>query len=153
MLRPPRLAFAIATLTLELSEPQDQGVNSAALQVCDSVGSVVLIGAAGAIYAAAVAADAVTGWTFAEIWLLMFTLLDSGLRAIAWLSKTKASSRTGGSSLCAPCQASAFNSPRSLHRFRRSRPLACLCKRHRADDVPERRRPTLPRTIVPEMPC
>lgn len=62
---------AIATLTLELSEPQDQGVNSAALQVCDSVGSVVLIGAAGAIYAAAVAADAVTGWTFAEIWLLM----------------------------------------------------------------------------------
>ncbi|MFC6239230.1 MFS transporter [Longivirga aurantiaca] len=62
---------AIATLTLELSEPQDQGVNSAALQVCDSVGSVMLIGAAGAIYAAAVAADAVTGWTFAEIWLLM----------------------------------------------------------------------------------
>lgn len=62
---------AIATLTLELSEPQDQGINSAALQVCDSVGSVLFIGIAGAIYAAAVAADAVTGWTFAEIWLVM----------------------------------------------------------------------------------
>ncbi|MGD9955561.1 MAG: MFS transporter [Candidatus Nanopelagicales bacterium] len=62
---------AIATLTLELSEPQDQGVNSAALQVCDSVGSVLFIGIAGAIYAAAVAAGAVTGWTFAEIWLVM----------------------------------------------------------------------------------
>lgn len=60
---------SIATLTLELSEPQDQGTNSAALQVCDSVGSVLLIGAAGAIYAAAVASDSVTGWTFAEIWL------------------------------------------------------------------------------------
>jgi hypothetical protein len=66
---------SIATLTLELSEPQDQGTNSAALQVCDSVGSVVLIGAAGAVYAAAVASDSVTGWTFAEIWL--------GLGAIA----------------------------------------------------------------------
>ena len=28
---------AIATLTLELSEPQDQGINSAALQVCDTL--------------------------------------------------------------------------------------------------------------------
>ncbi len=61
---------AIATLTLELSEPEDQGINSAALQVCDSVGSIVLVGVAGAIYAAAVAADSVTGWTFAAIWLL-----------------------------------------------------------------------------------
>jgi MFS family permease len=69
---------AIATLTLELSEPQDQGTNSAALQVCDSVGSVVLIGAAGAIYAAAVAAGSVTGRTFAEIWLLLGVIAAIG---------------------------------------------------------------------------
>jgi MFS family permease len=69
---------AIATLTLELSEPQDQGTNSAALQVCDSVGSVVLIGAAGAIYAAAVAGGSVTGWTFAEIWLLLGVIAAIG---------------------------------------------------------------------------
>lgn len=69
---------AIATLTLELSEPQDQGINSAALQVCDSVGSVVLIGAAGAVYADAVAAGSVSGWTFAEIWLLLGVIAAIG---------------------------------------------------------------------------
>jgi len=69
---------AIATLTLELSEPQDQGINSAALQVCDSVGSVLFIGLAGAIYAAAVAAGAVTGWTFAEIWMVMGVVSATG---------------------------------------------------------------------------
>ena len=62
---------AIATLTLELSEPQDQGANSAALQVCDSVGSVVLIGIAGAVYAAAETASDVRPATFATIWLIM----------------------------------------------------------------------------------
>ena len=41
---------AIGTLTLDLSEPEDQGANVAALQVCDSVGSVVFVGIAGAIY-------------------------------------------------------------------------------------------------------
>ena len=41
------LAFgAIGTLTLELSTPEDQGANSAALQVLDSTGSIVFIGIA-----------------------------------------------------------------------------------------------------------
>ena len=53
---PPAWACASArsrTLTLELSEPEDQGANSAALQVSDSACSVLLIGAAGCVYAAA----------------------------------------------------------------------------------------------------
>jgi hypothetical protein len=73
---------AIATLTLELSEPQDQGANSAALQVCDSFGSVLLIGVAGTVYAAAVAtagggAD-VGARTFATIWLFLAVVAACG---------------------------------------------------------------------------
>ena len=69
---------AIGTLTLELSEPEDQGANSAALQVCDSVGSVLLVGIAGAIYARALAADAVTSSTFATIWWVMAAVGAAG---------------------------------------------------------------------------
>ncbi len=69
---------AIATLTLELSEPQDQGANSAALQVCDSVGSVVLVGLAGAVYAAAETADDVRPATIATIWLIMAAVAAVG---------------------------------------------------------------------------
>jgi MFS family permease len=69
---------AIATLTLELSEPQDQGANSAALQVCDSVGSVVLIGIAGTVYAAAEAAGTVGAATFTTIWIIMAAASATG---------------------------------------------------------------------------
>lgn len=69
---------AIATLTLELSEPEDQGANSAALQVCDSSGSVLFIGAAGTIYAAAVAAGTVSARTFTAIWWLMAVIAVTG---------------------------------------------------------------------------
>ena len=69
---------AIATLTLELSEPEDQGANSAALQVCDSSGSVLFIGAAGTIYAAAVAAGTVSARTFTAIWWLMAVIAITG---------------------------------------------------------------------------
>lgn len=69
---------AIATLTLELSEPEDQGANSAALQVADSSASVLLIGTAGTIYAAALAAGTVSGWTFATIWWVMAVIAGTG---------------------------------------------------------------------------
>ncbi len=61
---------AIGTLTLELSDPQDQGANVAALQVCDSSGSVLFIGVAGADLRAALAGGTVTARTFTTIWLL-----------------------------------------------------------------------------------
>ena len=70
---------SIATLTLELSEPADQGANSAALQVCDSVGSVLLVGLGGAIYASALAADAVSASTFSTIWFIMAGVAAAGV--------------------------------------------------------------------------
>lgn len=69
---------SIGTLTLELSEPEDQGANVAALQVCDSVGSVVLVGLAGTIYATALAAGAVSAATFATVWLVMAVVTATG---------------------------------------------------------------------------
>jgi hypothetical protein len=68
---------SISTLTLELSDPADQGANSAALQVSDSVGSILLIGAAGAVYAASLAAGTVSAATFTTIWV------GTGLLAVA----------------------------------------------------------------------
>jgi MFS family permease len=70
---------AIGTLTLELSEPADQGANVAALQVCDSVGAVVLVGFAGAIYATALGLDAVSATTFTTIWLIMAVIAAVGV--------------------------------------------------------------------------
>lgn len=61
--------------TLSLSEPADQGENSAALQICDSVGSVLLIGLAGAIYSAALVAGPVGPATFTVIWLTMAAVM------------------------------------------------------------------------------
>ena len=69
---------AIGTLTLELSEPEDQGANVASLQVCDSVGSVVFVGIAGAIYATALAAATVSATTFATIWFTMAAVAAVG---------------------------------------------------------------------------
>jgi len=73
------MAFgSIGSLVLELSAPEDQGANVASLQVCDSVGSVVFVGIAGAIYAAALARDAVTATTFVTIWLTMACVALAG---------------------------------------------------------------------------
>ena len=69
---------SIGSLVLELSPPEDQGANVASLQVCDSVGSVLLVGLAGAIYGAALAAGAVTSWTFITIWLVMAAIALTG---------------------------------------------------------------------------
>ncbi len=70
---------AIGTLTLELSDPDDQGANVAALQVCDSVGSVVFVGIAGAIYASALASDSVSASTFVTIWFTMAAVAATGV--------------------------------------------------------------------------
>ncbi len=69
---------SIGSLVLELSPPEDQGANVASLQVCDSVGSVLLVGLAGAIYGTALAAGAVTSSTFITIWLVMAALALAG---------------------------------------------------------------------------
>jgi MFS family permease len=82
---------AIGTLVLELSEPEDQGANVASLQVCDSVGSVLLVGVAGAIYATALAADAVSGTTFVTIWLSMAMVAGAGAVLAARIRRPVAS--------------------------------------------------------------
>lgn len=72
------MGMAFGTLgnqTLSLSRPEDQGENSAALQLCDSVGSVLLIGLAGAFYAAALAAQRVGTTTFDLIWWVMAAVM------------------------------------------------------------------------------
>lgn len=69
------MAFgSIGSLVLELSAPEDQGANVASLQVCDSVGSVLLVGVAGAIYATALASGTVSAATFTTIWTVMGAL-------------------------------------------------------------------------------
>ena len=78
------LAFgAIGTLTLELSTPEDQGANSAALQVLDSTGSIVFIGIAGVIYGSALSRGVVSGWTFTWIWWVMALVALGG----SWVSR------------------------------------------------------------------
>ena len=78
------LAFgAIGTLTLELSTADDQGANSAALQVLDSTGSIVFIGIAGVIYGSALTRGVVTGWTFTWIWWVMAAVALGG----SWVSR------------------------------------------------------------------
>jgi hypothetical protein len=42
---------SLSVLVLELSRPGDQGANSAALQLSDALGSMMLIGAGGALFA------------------------------------------------------------------------------------------------------
>ena len=73
------MAFgAVGTLVLDLSAPEDQGANVASLQVCDSVGSVVFVGIAGAIYGTALAAGTVSQATFTTIWLTMAGVAAAG---------------------------------------------------------------------------
>ena len=70
------LAFpSLSVLTLRLSPPADQGANSAALQVSDSIGSVVLLAAAGTVHAAAVANGGATESTYTLIWLSLAVIM------------------------------------------------------------------------------
>lgn len=67
-----------SVLMLNLSEPSQQGTNSSYLQLADSLGGVLGVGVAGAIFAAAHAQGAVGSGIFAVIWL---TLAVAGLGA------------------------------------------------------------------------
>ena len=69
---------SIGAMTLEMSEPGDRGTNVASLQVCDAVGSVIFVGLAGAIYAAALATDSVSTATFVTIWASMSVVAALG---------------------------------------------------------------------------
>lgn len=72
------MGMAFGTLgnqTLTLSSPDEQGENSAALQMCDSVGSVLLVGVAGAVYSAALVAGTVGARTFDTIWVTMAVVM------------------------------------------------------------------------------
>ncbi len=74
------LAMAsVGTLTLQLSDPGDQGVNSSALQVSDSVGSVLLVGIGGAVHAAGLSRGADPGLTYSVIWFLMAAIAAVGI--------------------------------------------------------------------------
>ncbi len=73
------LAMAsVGVLLLELSPRQDQGANSAALQVSDALASVVTIGAGGAVYAYAVARPGPDDAAFAVIYVAMAVLAVAG---------------------------------------------------------------------------
>lgn len=73
------MAFgSIGSLVLELSSAEDQGANVASLQVCDSVGSVLFVGIAGAIYATALARGTVSASTFVTIWSVMGAVALAG---------------------------------------------------------------------------
>ncbi len=58
----------LAVLTFSLSAEAEQGVNSSALQICDSIACVLGIGIAGAVLSAAVAGGGPSTWTFTLIW-------------------------------------------------------------------------------------
>jgi MFS family permease len=72
---------SLSVLLLEQSPVADQGANSAALQLCDALGSILAIGAAGAIFAAGSRGGAASGGTFAIIWVVMVAIGVVGVLA------------------------------------------------------------------------
>jgi MFS family permease len=60
-----------SVLLLNLSEPTEQGTNSSYLQLADSLGGVLGVGLAGAVFAAAHAQGPVGSHVFAVIWLML----------------------------------------------------------------------------------
>jgi MFS family permease len=73
---------SVALLMLELSPPADQGVNSAAIQMCDALFSIVFIGIGGAVYATATRHPGPRTWAFWTIDVVMIVLALAG----AWLA-------------------------------------------------------------------
>ncbi len=69
---------SVALLMLQLSPEADQGANSAAIQVSDALFSVVFIGLAGAIYAAAARGSGSRTWAFWVIDTVMIALALGG---------------------------------------------------------------------------
>jgi MFS family permease len=65
---------SIAVLLLQLSAPADQGANSAALQVSDSLFGAVFIGIGGVVYAVGVRHGGSLGWAYLTIDAVMLAL-------------------------------------------------------------------------------
>jgi MFS family permease len=74
------LAMAsVGVLLLQLSPPAEQGANSAALQVSDGLGSVLLIGLGGALYAALRTEPGQDAATFALLYAVMVAVAVLGV--------------------------------------------------------------------------
>jgi MFS family permease len=69
---------SLSVLVLELSPVEDQGANAAALQVSDAFGSIVLIGAAGAIFAGLHTAGGDNSGVFLLIFAVMTVVAVTG---------------------------------------------------------------------------
>lgn len=80
---------SLSVLMLRLSPEADQGANSAAIQVADALFSVVFIGIAGAVYAAAARQSGPRTWAFWVIDAVMATLAVAGV-ALASRIRTRA---------------------------------------------------------------
>jgi hypothetical protein len=72
---------SIAVQTLRLSPVDEQGANSAALQISDAILSSLMLGILGAVHAAAVAQGGATTTTYDIIWwgAAVIALLGAGI--------------------------------------------------------------------------
>jgi hypothetical protein len=75
------MAFpTVSLLTLELSEPEEQGTNSASLQVADGITSTLAIALGGSIYHAL----STTGPASGSVYVLLYALYIA-IAGVAWL--------------------------------------------------------------------
>ncbi|MGC0420777.1 MFS transporter [Embleya sp. AB8] len=65
---------SVSVLTLDLSTPEEAGANSSSLQVADSLGTIVLVGLAGAIFAALHEGTGRDGGVFTVIFTIMLVV-------------------------------------------------------------------------------
>jgi hypothetical protein len=85
---------SLALLLLNYSEADEQGANSASLQVSDSTGVVLATGATGALFAAASVLGEPGAWTYVAMWLMSATIAVVALWASPRVSRlTIASAR------------------------------------------------------------
>jgi MFS family permease len=86
---------SVSVLLLELSPPQEQGANSAALQLSDALGGVLTIGFAGSVYAYVHAQPGPDTAAFAMIFVSMAGLALAGSLLAARLRPTHRATPTG----------------------------------------------------------
>jgi hypothetical protein len=70
---------SVSVQTMRLSPASDQGVNSAALQIVDSVLVVAVTALLGLFYAAAVAGQGATPTTYALLWVISAVMAVVGV--------------------------------------------------------------------------
>ena len=85
---------SVSVLMLQLSPPQDQGANSAALQVSDSLFAAVTIGVGGVVYAVGLRHSGTGIWALRLVDLLMIALALVGV-AVAGRVRTTAPGTAG----------------------------------------------------------